>query len=118
MSSNKKTIFKNHRVDNQLDPYQSLANAIIHQAITDYRGADKKLSENPKDSTAQHTHNECLKFFHSRWFGVLTDVRPEILVERLREEKKYLMMRVALRKLYESIALRRAVQGCAGCSNQ
>ena len=106
--SGKENSGKNHGVDNQIDPYQSLANAIILQAIRDYRNASEDLADNPKSTTARHRCDECMKFFRSRWFGVLTDVRPEILIERLHEEKKYMMARTALKKLYESIALRMA----------
>lgn len=116
--SGKENSGKNHRVDNQIDPYQSLANAIIIQAIRDYRSATKELIKHPKNASAKHTCDECLKFFRSRWFGVLTDVKPEILIERLHEEKKYMMARTALKKLYESIALRRAVLRCGRYGNQ
>ena len=116
--SGKENSGKNHRADNQIDPYQSLANAIILQAIRDYRNASEDLADNPKSTTARHRCDECMKFFRSRWFGVLTDVRPEILIERLHEEKKYMMARTALKKLYESIALRRAVLRCGRYGNQ
>lgn len=112
MSSSKKSTGKNHRVDNQIDPYQSLANAIVLQAIGDYRSATKELIKHPKNAAAKHTCEECLKFFRSRWFGVLTDVKPEIIIAGLTAEWKRPMIRVALKKLYESIALRRAVLHC------
>ena len=118
MSSSKKFTGKNHRVDNQIDPYQSLANAVVLQSISDYRRATKELIKHPKNASAKHTCDECLKFSRSRWFGVLTDVKPEILIEGLTAEWKRPMIRVALKKLYESIALRRAVQRCGRYGNQ
>lgn len=124
MSSNKKCSGKNHRMDGTIDPYEALANAIIRQAVNDCRRATNLLVKKPNDANkakqarTQHTYDECLKFFRSKWFGVLTDVRPELLVRKLDEEKKWLMIRVALKKLYESIALRRAVQRCGRYGNQ
>lgn len=115
--SGKENSGKNHSVDNQIDPYQSLANAIIIQAIRDYRSATKELIKHPKNASAKHTCDECLKFFRSRWFGVLTDVKPEILIGGLTAEWKRPMISVALKKLYESIALRRAVR-CGRYGNQ
>lgn len=60
-----------------IDPYEELANAIILQAVKDYRlHRDKrKLAE-------------IEQFFRSEWFYFLTDIDPEMLISRLRGEKK------------------------------
>ena len=60
-----------------MDPYQALANAIIEQAVRDYRMTDDT------DELA-----ELEKFFRSQWYGVLTSLDPELLISRLRKEKK------------------------------
>lgn len=49
--------------------YENLANAIIVQAVTDYRGL---LSGN-KPSPSVH-HRECERFFKSTWFDILTSI--------------------------------------------
>lgn len=60
------------------DPYEKLANAIILQAVSDYRAAKK--ARNKREQA------EVLRFFHSQWFGVLTEIDPEYLIRRLDEE--------------------------------
>lgn len=59
-----------------MNPYENLANAIVLQAVKDYRLTDDE---------AELAEIEC--FFRSDWFGVLTDVDPEYLIRRLRKEK-------------------------------
>lgn len=76
-------------MNNHLDPYDSLANGIILQAVKDYRDANKKLSRGRKNQAAQQMKDECLRFFHSRWFTALTDVDPEFLVKKLDEEVEH-----------------------------
>lgn len=72
------------RVD--LDPYEGLANAIILQAVKDYRDACKKLARGKTNHNAEAMKNECLRFFTSPWFGVLTEIDPEMLIRKLDEE--------------------------------
>lgn len=71
------------------NPYQNLADAIILQAVTDYRKANKKLARGRKNSEAQIMKDECLEFFRSKWFSSLTDVDPEFLIKKLDEEEKH-----------------------------
>lgn len=59
-----------------LPPEQLLANAIILQAVNDYR-AHSDL----------RTINEIESFFRSEWFAMLTKLDGEALLEKLREEK-------------------------------
>ena len=58
------------------DPYENLAQAIILQAVKDYR-----LHDDEKELASIE------RFFRSDWFGVLTSVDPELLIARLRKEK-------------------------------
>ena len=69
-----------------LDPYEELANAIVEQAAKDYREMRRKLSKNPNDMTARGQMGEVVRFFHSRWFGILTDANPDYILEQLKEE--------------------------------
>ena len=69
-----------------LDPYEELANAIVEQAAKDYREMRRKLRKSPNDMTARGQMGEVVKFFHSRWFGILTDANPDYILEQLKEE--------------------------------
>ena len=59
-----------------MNPYENLANAIVLQAVKDYRLTDDEAEL-----------AEIERFFRSDWFGVLTEVDPEYLIRRLRKEK-------------------------------
>lgn len=59
-----------------MDPYQELANAIVLQAVKDYR-----LHDNEQELARIE------RFFRSDCFSVLTNVDPEILITKLRKEK-------------------------------
>ena len=69
-----------------IDPYEELANAIVEQAAKDYREMRRKLRKNPNDMTARGQMGEVVRFFHSRWFGILTDANPDYILEQLKEE--------------------------------
>ncbi|MCD7724508.1 MAG: hypothetical protein LUI12_02990 [Clostridiales bacterium] len=66
--------------------YEKLANAIILQAVKDYRMALKTLKRNPNSYSASDTVKEIERFFHSQWYTVLTDVDGDFLIRRLRQE--------------------------------
>ena len=59
-----------------MNPYEELANAIVLQAVKDYR-----LYDDEKELAGIE------RFFRSGWFGILTNIDPEILIAKLREEK-------------------------------
>ena len=65
--------------------YQDLANAIIVRAVEDYRDALDGISHN-----GWYTPDEIIEqlegFFYSKYFHVLTKVKPDYLIERLRKE--------------------------------
>lgn len=60
-----------------MSPYEELANAIILQAVNDYRLHDDKRELAVIE-----------RFFRSEWFNILTNLSPELLISKLREEKK------------------------------
>lgn len=60
-----------------MDPYENLAQAIILQAVKDYR-----LTDDEQELA------EIERFFRSGWFGVLSKVDPEYLIKKLRKEKQ------------------------------
>lgn len=67
-------------------PYISLSNAIVMQAVKDYRQAWRKLRKRPKNARARAAIEECERFFLSEWFETLTHVNGEIILRKLREE--------------------------------
>ena len=71
------------------EPYENLANAIVLSAVKDYREASKKLARGRRNKEAQQTKDECLQFFRSKWFTVLTSVDPEFLIRKLDEEVRH-----------------------------
>ena len=70
------------------DPYERLANAIILQAVTDYRSVLKKIRRNPKNKDSVDEALRIERFFRSAWYSQLTSVDGEYLIRRLRDEVK------------------------------
>jgi len=70
----------------EYNTYEELANAIVLQAVTDYRNARKTLKIRPKDRDAMYTTKEVIAFFRSDYFKVLTSIDPELLISKLRKE--------------------------------
>jgi hypothetical protein len=68
------------------DLYERLANAIILQAVKDYRGALKRLEKYPNRGIDLYKKQEVERFFRSRWYSCLTTVDPEMLIRKLNEE--------------------------------
>ena len=68
------------------DPYERLANAIVLQAVSDYRVALKKIKAHPKNREAISEALEIEKFFRSGWYSQMTDVDGEYLIRRLQDE--------------------------------
>ncbi len=73
-------------MNNTISPYGDLANAIILQAVKDYRKALRKLNKHPRNESALNTKCEVERFFRSEWYTLLTKVNPEILISKLNEE--------------------------------
>ena len=58
------------------NPYENLANAIVLQAVKDYR-----LNDDERELASIE------RFFRSGWFSTLTSINPEMLISKLRKEK-------------------------------
>jgi hypothetical protein len=67
-------------------PYENLANAVILQAVRDYRTALKALRMNPRNKAAQTEKESVERFFRSQWYQALTTVDGEMLIRKLNEE--------------------------------
>ena len=68
------------------DGWSEFAQAIILQAVKDYRDTNMQLLEKPKDSTLRSQREELEEFFLSSWFAVLTNLDGERLLQRLQAE--------------------------------
>ena len=66
--------------------YENLANAIVEQAVTDYRRARAKLAKDAEDVMALKMRRETERFFHSAWFGQLPSIDGECLLQKLEGE--------------------------------
>ena len=69
-----------------MDPYQELANAIVMQAVKDYRIALLHSKKRPDNNGYQIEVASLERFFHSGWFGELTSLNAEYLIRRVNEE--------------------------------
>ena len=63
---------------------EDLSNAIVLQAVKDYRSALAGGSVNGRDSKSVIA--ECERFFQSEWFNVLTNVDGMIIMANIRKE--------------------------------
>lgn len=71
-----------------IDPYEALGNAIIMQAVKDYRDALRKLKRGRKNTDAERTKAEVERFFRGGLFSAITEIDPEMLIRKLNEEVK------------------------------
>ena len=58
-----------------MNPYEELANAIVLQAVKDYR-----LNDDERELASIE------RFFRSGWFQTLTSLDGEVLIEKLHRE--------------------------------
>lgn len=69
-----------------LSPYEALGNAVVLQAVKDYRDAVQKLSRGKKNTIAESTKQECERFFKSPYFNVFTQLDGKALLSQLEKE--------------------------------
>lgn len=69
-----------------MGPYERLANAIVIQAVKDWRLAAKTLKKHPRYDSAKQMKAECERFFRSEWFVALTNVDGNVVLRKLEEE--------------------------------
>ena len=69
-----------------MDAFEKLANAIILQAVKDYRFALQRLAKYPRNDSALYTKREVERFFRSGLFSNITSLEPEMLIQKLHKE--------------------------------
>ena len=65
---------------------ENLTNAIILQAVKDYRKVLSRCNLHPEKLNYREDKATLEQFFRSRWFSFLTDIDPEMLIRKLGEE--------------------------------
>lgn len=78
--------------------YASLANAIVEQAVNDYRSAARVLAQTANDpdsisNSLRRYHalrgvKEIEEFFTSQWFGTLTAIDGKWLLHKMQRETR------------------------------
>ena len=71
-----------------MNPYEKMANAIVLQAVKDWRHAEMLIHRHPNSIEGQRLKHETEKFFKSKWFDFLTSVDGNALLQKLNEEVK------------------------------
>lgn len=66
--------------------YAELANAVILQAVQDYKKASRELKRHPNNQRARWDKEQILCFFKSRLFKIYTDLDADELIKKLDEE--------------------------------
>ena len=95
-------------VEDYVDCYQNLANAIILLAVKDYKTVLRRLMRNPRSQDAQREKKRIERFFFSQWYGVLTDLDPKRLISgvkdrvRIEEEERRKQAQEKLRRKAEA----------------
>ena len=75
-----------NRSSTDIDPYKELANAVILQAVEDYRKWTKDYSGSHDDRKLRKALVELKEFFRSEWFSIFTNLDGEQLLTRLKSE--------------------------------
>ena len=71
-----------------VDCYHDLANAIILQAVKDYRSTLFLLDDEPNNREALHDKKSLEKFFRSKWYATLTEIDPNRLMSEVQRRVK------------------------------
>lgn len=69
-----------------LSPYEALGNAVVLQAVKDYRDAVHKLSRGKKNMIAESMKQECERFFKSPYFNIFTQLDGKTLLSQFEKE--------------------------------
>ena len=69
-----------------LTPHEQLANAIILQAVRDFRVSYSAIKKNPNDLEAQNMLREVRAFFRGGWICVLTKLDGAGLLDSIERE--------------------------------
>lgn len=68
-----------------IEGYQRLAAAVVERAVIDYTRALRKLQRRPSDQEAEHTVEECERFFR-RDMEMYSDLDGESIIRAVRNK--------------------------------
>ena len=69
-----------------MELYKRLANAIVLQAVRDWKSARRRLNRRPQNEIAWAELENCERFFRSDYFGLMAGIDGNVLLENLYEE--------------------------------
>lgn len=69
------------------NPYEELGNAVVLQAVKDYRDSKRTLKKHPKNTVALKMKSECERFFVSENFSIFTSIDGKSLLAKLEKEE-------------------------------
>ena len=72
----------------EYENYRQLAAAIVLTAVNDFKKAAKQYKSGKNKEQALKTMKEVVEFIQSDWFKVLTDLDPQLVINKLKEELK------------------------------
>lgn len=72
--------------ENNTDPYENLANAIVLQAVKDWKENMSIVKKNPNNSSALYMIKQCENFFLGDWIKVLTKLDGRMILSKLKEQ--------------------------------
>ena len=70
-----------------MDGYEMLAAAVVERAVLDYRQAQENIRTKYNVLEAQNVIRNLDRFFRSEWFGILSDLDGEDLIELMRRQE-------------------------------
>ena len=78
----------NERFVSEAKAVEDLANAIVEKAVADYKSAYTKYLIKPNDAWNNARLDELRVFFRGQWFGALTTVDVDYLLNEIERECK------------------------------
>jgi hypothetical protein len=69
-----------------MNGYERLGNAVVMQAVRDWRSTTRTLKRNPGNYEAKRLKEDCEQFFLSQDFNVFTALDGKALLDKLRKE--------------------------------
>ncbi len=70
-----------------MDGYEMLAAAVVERAVLDYRQAQENIRAKYNVLDAQNMIRRLERFFRSEWFGILSELDGEDLIELMRRQE-------------------------------
>ena len=70
-----------------MDGYEMLAAAVVERAVLDYKEAMENIRAKYNVLEAQNVIRNLDRFFRSEWFGILSDLDGEDLIELMRRQE-------------------------------